>query len=78
MSLLTVEQLYEEAMKLPPLAKASLVERLVRDVGVHVDPKVERAHLALVKARIEEVESGGVAPIDGASALEQARRLLER
>jgi len=74
---MTADQLYKEAMKLSPRSKASLVDRLVEDVGVHVDPEVERAHLEVVKTRIDEMESGDVEPIDGPSALKQARRLLE-
>ncbi len=49
---MTADRLYEEAMKLPPRAKASLVERLVEDVGVHLDFRPARSPPELLRVRL--------------------------
>lgn len=73
---LTVEQIYREALKLSREAKAQLVDRLVDDVCIHIDPDIEREIVATAESRLDEVLSGKEEPVDGPTAMRAARRLV--
>ena len=75
---LTVEQIYEEAMKLPWAERAELADRLVEGVSVHIDPDIEREQVEVAEARLDEVLSGNEEAVDGPTAMRRARRLLDR
>ena len=75
---LTVEEIYSHALLLPDVSKESLAERLVAYLETHVDPEVERAHIAEAKQRRDEIRSGLVLPVDGESVVAKARQIVTR
>ncbi|HEV7396782.1 MAG TPA: addiction module protein [Pyrinomonadaceae bacterium] len=72
----TPEEIFRDAMALPPAARAELTERLVESLAQDVASEVTEAQLAEVRCRIAQVESGEVELIPGDEALERVRNLL--
>lgn len=72
----TVAQLMHEAERLSVAEREELADRLVESLVRDVRPEVQRAHLAEVRRRIAEVESGKVSLVSGEEALSQVRRLI--
>ena len=54
----TSEELFRDAMALPPAPRAELTERLVESLAQDVSPEIVSAQLAEVRRRIAQVESG--------------------
>jgi putative addiction module component (TIGR02574 family) len=73
----TTEEIFRDAMALPPEACADLTERLVESLPQDVSPEITQAQLAEVRRRIAQVESGEVELIPGDEALARVRRLLD-
>ena len=73
-----LEDIYNDALRLPDESKAQLVERLVEYFATHIDPELERLHLETVKRRKEELKAGEVKPFKGKDARTKARHILER
>lgn len=74
----TAEQIYQEALSLPPDDRAELTERLIASLVDDIPADIARAQLDEVRRRIDQVESGEVILIPGDEALAQVRRLLTR
>lgn len=72
----TSEEIFRDAMALPPDARAELAERLIGSLAEDVSSEVRTAQLAEVRRRIAEVESGEATLIPGDEVLARARRLL--
>ena len=72
----TSEEIFRDAMALPPEARAELTERLVESLAQDVSPEITEAQLAEVRRRIAQVESGEVELIPGDEALARVRNLL--
>jgi putative addiction module component (TIGR02574 family) len=72
----TSEEIFRDAMALPPDVRAELTERLVASLANDVSPEITTAQLAEVRRRIAEVDSGEVALIPGDEALARVRSLL--
>ena len=72
----TSEEIFLEAMSLPPDARAELTERLVESLAQDISPEITSAQLAEVRRRIAQVESGEVELIPGEEALARVRNLL--
>ena len=72
----TSEEIFRDAMALPPEARAELTERLVESLARDVSPETTSAQLAEVRRRIAQVESGEVELIPGDDALARVRHLL--
>jgi putative addiction module component (TIGR02574 family) len=72
----TSEEIFRDAMALPPDARAELTERLVESLAQDVSPEITSEHLAEVRRRIAQVESGEVELIPGDEALARVRNLL--
>jgi putative addiction module component (TIGR02574 family) len=72
----TSKEIFREAMTLSPEVRAELAERLIGSLAEDVSPEITSAHLAEVKRRIAEVESGEAKLIPGDEVLARARRLL--
>ena len=70
------EEIFRDAMALPPDARAELTERLVESLAQDVSPEITTAQLAEVRRRIAQVESGEVQLIPGDDALARVRNLL--
>jgi putative addiction module component (TIGR02574 family) len=72
----TSEEIFREALTLPPEVRAELAERLIGSLAEDVSPEITSAQLAEVRRRIAQVESGEVELIPGDEVLVRARRLL--
>jgi len=72
----TSEEIFRDAVALPPDARAELTERLIASLADDVAPEITTAQLAEVRRRIAEVESGEATLIPGDEALAQVRNLL--
>ena len=75
---LTLDQLVEEAMHLPPNSRAELVEKLVVSLDFPVDEAVEPAWAAEALRRRDEIRSGRVQPIPGEQVIAEVRRIVGR
>lgn len=76
MTMATSEEIFRDAVALPPDARAELTERLIASLADDVAPEITTAQLAEVRRRIAEVESGEATLIPGDEALAQVRNLL--
>jgi putative addiction module component (TIGR02574 family) len=72
----TFEEIFREAITLSPEVRPELAERLIGSLAEDVSPEITTAHLAEVKRRIAEVDSGEAELIPGDEVLARARRLL--
>jgi len=72
----TTEEIFRDAVALPPDVRAELTERLVASLAEDISPEIASAQLAEVRRRIAQVESGEVALIPGDEALARVRKLL--
>jgi putative addiction module component (TIGR02574 family) len=72
----TVARILGEAEQLSVAEREELADRLVESLVRNIPPEVQRAHLAQVRRRIADVESGKVALVPGEEALQQVRRLV--
>ena len=59
----TAEEIFHDAVALPPDARAELTERLIASLAEDISPEITRAHLAEVQRRIAQVEAGEAALI---------------
>jgi putative addiction module component (TIGR02574 family) len=66
-------RLIEEALRLPPEARAAIAGRLMESLDENVDEGAEAAWAEEIARRLEEVDSGKVATIPWAEA---RRRIL--
>lgn len=72
----TSEEIFRDAVTLPPDVRAELTERLVASLAEDVSPEITSAQLAEVRRRIAQVESGEAQLIPGDEVLARVRRLL--
>ena len=72
----TSEEIFRDAMALPPDARAELTERLVESLGRDIPPEITSEQLAEVRRRIAQVESGEVELIPGDEVLARVRNLF--
>ena len=72
----TTEEIFRDAVALPPEVRVELTERLVASLAEDISPEITNAQLAEVRRRIAQVESGEVALIPGDEALARVRKLL--
>ncbi len=66
-------RLLEEALKLPPEARAAIAGRLMESLDEHIDEDAEAEWAKEIARRLEEVDSGKVAAIPWSEA---RRRIL--
>jgi putative addiction module component (TIGR02574 family) len=74
----TPEEIFRDAIALPPEARAELTERLIASLAEDVSPEITRAQLSEVRRRIAEVESGKATLIPGDEVLARVRNLLAK
>ena len=72
----TLDQLAEEALKLPAESRALLADRLVESLDFAEPDDIQRLWVAEATRRREEIVSGKVSPIDGTHALAEVRRAI--
>ncbi len=75
---LTVDQLAEEAMQLPPASRALLAERMVESLDAGDRDEVERAWATEAVRRRDEVRSGRVQSIPGEQVVAEIRDAVGR
>jgi hypothetical protein len=69
---MSVNDLLEEALQLPPAERAGLVEKIVESLAVDIDPSIEAAHLAMIARRRMQ----GAETVAGDEVLSRARAFL--
>lgn len=72
-----LDEIYEDALRLPDESKVILAERIVEYLETNVNPDLERVHLDTVKRRRDGMRKGSVEPIDGKHASVLAHRIIK-
>ena len=75
---MTLDQITEEAMKLPADSKALLADKLVESLASEELDEIQRLWSAEAVRRRDEIRSGQVQSIPGERVLEEVRRLVGR
>jgi putative addiction module component (TIGR02574 family) len=75
---LTLDQLAEEAMHLPPASRAELAEKLVESLDFSEGGEIQKLWAAEAIQRRDEVRSGRVQPIPGEQVVAEVRRIVGR
>ncbi len=70
----SAEKLLDDALRLPPEARAALACRLLESLGTDVDEGAETAWAEEIGRRLKELDSGQVKPIPWAEARRQILR----
>ena len=73
-----LDQIYEEALKLPDESKAALAERIVEYLETRVPRDLEGVHVETVRRRRDEMKRGIVEPVDGSEASVLAHRIINK
>lgn len=71
-----VNSIFQEALHLTVLDRASLAEKIVESLETDIPEEIEASHLALVRRRIHEVTEGGMTLLDGESVMARMREKL--
>jgi putative addiction module component (TIGR02574 family) len=71
-----VNSIFQEALHLTVLDRASLAEKLVESLETDIPEEIEASHLAIVRRRIDEISAGGVTLLDGESVMARMRAKL--
>jgi len=74
----TSEEIFRDAVALPPDVRAELTERLIASLAEDISPEITSAQLAEVRRRIAQVESGDAELIPGDEVLARVRRLVSK
>ena len=73
-----LDQIYEEALKLPDESKAVLAKRIVEYLETRVPQDLERVHVDTIRRRRDEMKKGIVEPVDGSEASVLAHRIINK
>ncbi len=65
------EKLLEDALRLPPQARAALAAQLIESLEVEVDEDAEAAWSAEIARRVEELETGKIKTVPWSEARRQ-------
>lgn len=65
------EKLLEEALRLPPEARAAFAARLIESLDTEIDPDAEAAWASEIERRVAEIDSGKVRLIPWSEARKQ-------
>ncbi|MCE0522093.1 MAG: addiction module protein [Methylacidiphilales bacterium] len=74
---MSVNELLEEVLHLPPSSRASLVEKIVESIAADIDPAVERSHLDAIEKKRLQAAAGQGSIMPGDDVLKRARSLLQ-
>jgi putative addiction module component (TIGR02574 family) len=74
----TVEQLVEEARRLPRDQIAELVDRLTLSLHENLEPGIEDAWKKEVRRRVAEIETGEVKGVPGDEVSARIRKIVGR
>ena len=75
---LTLDQIAEEAIKLPPESRALLADKLVQSLESEELSAIQQLWSAEAIRRRDEIRSGQVKAIPGEQVVEEVRRLVGR
>jgi putative addiction module component (TIGR02574 family) len=75
---LTLEQLAQEAMKLPVASRAVLADQIVESLDLAQPDDIQRLWVTEALRRRDEVRSGQIKPVPGEEVLAEVRRLVGR
>ncbi len=75
---ITLDQIVEEARRLPREQVAELVDRLTLTLHQAMDPAVEDAWKEEARRRVAEIESGSVQGVPGEEVSARVRRIVGR
>jgi putative addiction module component (TIGR02574 family) len=75
---MTLDQITEEAMKLPADSKALLADKLVESLESEELDEIQRRWSAEAIRRRDEIRSGQVQAVPGEQVLQEVRRLVGR
>ena len=75
---LTLDQIAEEAMQLPPASRALLADKLVESLETEDLDEIQRLWAVEAVRRRDEIRSGKVNAIPGEQVIEEVRRLVGR
>jgi putative addiction module component (TIGR02574 family) len=75
---MTLDQIIEEARRLPREQVADLVDRLTLELHQTIDPSVEEAWKQETRRRLEEIESGRVQGVPGDEVSARIRKIMGR
>lgn len=75
---LTLEQLTEEAMRLPVAARILLADTLVESIDSEELDEIQKLWSAEAISRRDEIRSGEVQAVPGDEVLDEVRRLVGR
>ena len=75
---LSLEQLAEQALQLPPDSRALLADRLVESLELSQPEEIQRLWSSEAIRRRDEIRKGQVKPVDGQQALADVRRIIGR
>jgi len=75
---LTLDQIAEEAMQLPPASRALLADKLVESLESEDLDEIQRLWAVEAVRRRDEIRSGKVNAIPGEQVIEEVRRLVGR
>jgi hypothetical protein len=74
----SVTDLLEAVLQLPPSSRASLVEKIIESIATDIDPTIERSHLDTVQKRRLQAATEQNCIVPGDAVLERARSLLQK
>jgi hypothetical protein len=74
----TLDQITEEAIKLPPASRALLADKLVQSLEAEEPDEIQPLWTAEAIRRRDEMRSGQVQPVRGEQVIEEVRRLVGR
>jgi len=75
---MTLDQIIEEARRLPREQVADLVDRLTLELLQRIDPSLEDAWKQETRRRLTEIESGAVQGVPGDEVSERIRKIVGR
>jgi putative addiction module component (TIGR02574 family) len=75
---LTLDEITEEAIKLPPASRALLADKLVQSLASEDPDEIQRLWSTEAIRRRDEIRSGQVQPTPGEQVIEEVRRLVGR
>jgi hypothetical protein len=74
----SLEKVTADALELPAVGRAWLVEQLLASLEGEAEPRVERVHLDEIRERRFAVQEGRNTLIDGEEALRRARASVRK
>ena len=75
---MSVNDLLEEVLQVPPASRASLVAKIVESIATDIAPAIERSHLDAIQKRRQQAVSDQNPIVPGDDVLQRARASLQK